>query len=1004
MKNFLSQIVFIIFCVLFLKCTVLKQPPQKDTNTSVTIAKPILSSDTVAYIVQNKLERKSFFKNSDRQQIWVDSIFNKMTLDEKIGQLFMVAAYSNKEDSRAEYINKLIVENKIGGLLFFKGSPMRQAKLTNKFQAKSKIPLFIGIDAEWGLNMRLDSTFKYPYNMTLGAIRNVNLIEKMGANMGRECKRMGIHFNFTPVIDINTNPNNPIIGNRSFGEDKIQVTDCAIALMTGIQKQGVFATGKHFPGHGDSATDSHQTLPTINLSRQRINLVELYPYKRMFDEGLESVMVAHLNVPSLELQPNCPSSISYNVVTNLLQHELGFDGLIFTDALNMKGASNFKKPGDLDLDAFKAGNDILLFPENVPLAYEKICKAIEDSSVTIKRLDFSVKKILNYKFKAGLNNCQPIDTSNLVQDLNSESNNALQYELYENAITVLKNENEILPLKKLDEKIAFIKIGEDSNDAFINTLNKYTLVTEIKETNLDSLKVKLKYFDKVIIGVHKSDKAFKKQEISLSDANLIKEISKCSTVIVAVFLKPYALAAINDFTAIKGLILSYQNADVAQEVSAELIFGAIEAKGKLPVSIGSNFKINEGLTTSKLNRLGFSSPENVGMSFKILSKIDAIAKKAITLKCAPGMQILVARKGKVIYQKSFGSPTYENTIQVNNTNIYDVASLSKIISTLPNVIQQFDKNKIILESELGSVLPTFKNSNKEHIDFKHLLSHYAGLKSWIPFYKATIDSSKTPLTKYYSKVAQPNFAKKVSDSLFIRNDYSDTIMKLIIDSKLEEKVEYKYSDFTFMILKKYLETVTARTLDDLSYSNFFKTLGMNNTMYNPLNQIDKNKIIPTEIDAYFRHSLLQGYVHDMAAAMQGGVAGHAGVFSNAMDIAKMMQMYLQKGNYGGIDYFKNSTFDVFNTCYFCNEGNRRGLGFDKPELDSIGNLKSKYVSKSSFGHTGFTGVMAWADPETEIIYIFVSNRTYPDGNAPNKLSKEHIREQIQQIIYEALLQ
>ena len=1002
----LKHILYILFVfIFFVQCASTKQVQIVSVSKNVVgaISKPSIENDTVVYIPIKKSDRISFFPDSDAQTKWVDSIYNKMSLDEKIGQLFMVAAYSSKEDSRAADVEKLIKQYKIGGLIFFKGGPLRQAKLTNRFQAISKTPLFIGNDAEWGLSMRLDSTYKYPFNMTLGSIRDANLLEKMGSQMGAECKLMGIHFNFAPVLDINTNASNPIIGIRSFGEDKTLVTNSAIALMKGIQSKGVFATGKHFPGHGDTSTDSHLTLPTINFSKERINLVELYPYKRMFDAGLESVMVAHLSVPSLENRSAVPSSISYNVVTNLLQNDLGFEGLIFTDALNMKGVSNYKKPGEIDLEAFLAGNDILLFPENVPLACEKICLAIQDSVLSMKRLDFSVKKILKYKFKAGLNKLKPIETANLYQDLNAESNVALQYQLYENAITVLKNENDILPLKKLDEKIAYIKIGDENNSSFVSTLNKYTNVVQLAETNLDSLKLQLKNFDKLIIGIHKSDKAFKKYEITSSEASFISEISKSISVVLDVFTKPYSLIAINDFSTIKGIILSYQNADIAQEVSAELIFGAIESKGKLPVSIGQSFKVNDGLTTETLNRLGFSSPENVSVNAKVLSKIDAIAKKAIDLKCTPGMQILVARKGKVIYQKSFGSPAYENLKKISNSDIYDVASVSKIISTLPNVMQHYDKQQFKLETELGAVLPNFKNSNKEHINFKQLLSHYAGLKAWIPFYKATIDSAKIPLSKYYSKILQPNFSKKVSDSLYIRNDYSDTIMKQIIDSKLSEKIEYKYSDFTFMILKDYLERTTNSTLDKLSSSNFFQTLGMNNTMYNPLNEIDRNKIVPTENDTYFRHSLIQGYVHDMAAAMEGGVAGHAGVFSNAMDIAKMMQMYLQKGSYGGVEYFKSSTFKAFNTCYFCSEGNRRGLGFDKPELDNLGNLKYNYASKSSFGHTGFTGIMAWADPETEIIYVFVSNRTYPDGNAPNKLSKERIREEIQQIIFDAII-
>ena len=480
MRQFIKFTFYLFITFFITKCSVIKTqiPVTYLVSEKINIQKPEIPTDTIVYIPHSKSERKTFFKDSELQVKWVDSIYNIMSFDEKVGQLFMVAAYSNRDESHFKDIDKLIQENKIGGLIFFQGGPNRQAKLTNRFQKKSKIPLFIGNDAEWGLSMRLDSTYKYPYNMTLGAIRDLKLIEKMGEKMGSECKRMGIHFNFAPVIDINTNPKNPIIGNRSFGEDKKEVTERAIALMTGIQNQGVFATGKHFPGHGDTSTDSHLTLPTVSFSRDRINQVELYPYKRMFDEGLETVMVAHLKIPSLEFRPEYPSSASYEIVTNLLQNELGFDGLIFTDALNMKGASNFKKAGDLDLEAFKAGNDILLFPENVALAYDKICLAYQDSTVTEERLAKSVKKILKYKFKAGLNKFKPIEIKNLATDLNTESNNALSYQLYENAITVLKNKEDILPIKNLDQKIAYVKLGDDSNSSFLTTLKKYTEISE----------------------------------------------------------------------------------------------------------------------------------------------------------------------------------------------------------------------------------------------------------------------------------------------------------------------------------------------------------------------------------------------------------------------------------------------------------------------------------------------------------------------------------------------
>ena len=959
------------------------------------------SKEVPALVVDKSREETTLFKLTPSGTKWVDSIYNSMSLDEKLGQLFMVAAYSNKDANHINTIDKLIAENKIGGLIFFQGGPIRQAKLANRYQSKSKLPLFIGNDAEWGLSMRLDSTYSYPYNMTLGAVQDMDLIQKMGNQIGEQSKRLGLQFNFAPVLDINTNPNNPIIGFRSFGEDKNNVSQRAIALMKGIQNRGVFATGKHFPGHGDTETDSHKGLPTVHFSKDRLEIMEFFPYKKAFEEGLSSVMVAHLNVPSLEARPNYPSSISYNVVTNVLQKELGFKGLIFTDALNMKAVSNFKQPGEVELDAFMAGNDILLFPENVPIAVEMLKKAFTDSLFTKERLDFSVKKILKFKYLAGLNSYKPIAIDNLYQDLNSTNNDALQYEIYENAITVLKNEATILPIKELEnQKIAYVKMGDATNSTFISTLKKYTEVSEITDANLDSLQLKLKPFTTVIVGYHKSDVAFKNHDFKPSELTKLAALAKNNNVILDVFASPYSLIPFSSFDDFKGVIVSYQNSPIAQEVSAELIFGAISAKGKLPVSISNSFKVNFGLTTEKLNVLGFTAPQNVGMNPVILGKIDELARKAINGKMTPGLQILVARKGKVIYQKAFGNPTYDSNVKVTNSDIYDVASLTKILSTLPNVMLQYDHQKINMETRLDSMLPIFKNSNKADIHFKELLSHYARLQPWIPFYKATIDKNGNPLDTYYKKVAEPNFSIKIADSLFLRSDYKDTIMKLIVDSKLLPQKKYKYSDFTFMILKEYLENTTSKKLDVLSTENFYQPLGTNNTMYNPIGKISKNRIIPTEIDTYFRHQIIQGYVHDMGAAMEGGVGGHAGIFSNSMDVAKIMQLYLQKGNYGNRQYFSEKTFNDFNTCYFCLEGNRRGVGFDKPQLGSSGPTCG-CASMTSFGHTGFTGTMAWADPETEIVYIFLSNRTFP-AEAANKLSKENIREDIQELIYQAI--
>ncbi len=945
----------------------------------------------------------TYFPTTENQNRWVDSIYNQMTIDEKIGQLFMVAAYSNKNEGHAQSIDSLVINQKIGGVIFFQGGPVRQANLTNRFQSKAKIPLFVGIDAEWGLSMRLDSTYAFPWNMTLGAVQDLDLIEQLGQQMARQSKRMGIHFNFAPVVDVNTNPKNPIIGNRSFGENPENVTDKAIALTKGLQSGGVFATAKHFPGHGDTDQDSHHTLPSLNHSIERMNEVELYPYKKLFKEGLASVMVAHLNVPALESRSGYPSSISKSIVTDLLQEKMKFKGLIFTDALNMKGASNFKSPGEIDLEAFLAGNDILLFPENVPIAIEKFKEALANEVLSEKRLEHSVKKILRYKYKAELYNYKPVDTLHLFYELNRAEDEALHYKLMENALTVLKNKSDILPVKRLDnQRIAYVKLGDDDENYFVEALKRYADVTVVQSESLDSLIAQLKDYTTVVVGYHKSNAtAWKNHNFSTKDLTWLYEIARTNNVILSVFARPYSLMQIQTFENIDGLIVSYQNSKISQEVTANLIFGSSDASGKLPVSINSDFAVGDGLEIKNIRRLGFDIPENVGMSSAILTNIDLIAHQAISNNIAPGMQVLIARKGKVIYQKSFGYHTYDNMMPVQNTDLYDVASLTKIMATLPMIVKEFDNDKISLNTKLSEMLPVFATTDKKDITLKEMLTHNAGFLAWVPFYKSTLDSiTKLPSSEIYSNTYGEEFPDQVASNLYIRKGYSDVILKQIAQTKLGKK-EYKYSDFSFIILKEYLEKETGKSLDVLVDEAYFKSLGMYRTTYNPLRKFDMSEIAPTEEDTYFRHQLLQGYVHDMAAAMQGGVAGQAGLFSNSLDVAKIMQLYMNKGEYGAKEYFSAKTFDRFNSLYYDLKKNRRGLGFDKPTGNANGPT-CDCVSMQSFGHTGFTGTMAWADPETETIFVFLSNRTFPDANAPNLLSRENIRSKIQEIISHAI--
>ena len=949
---------------------------------------------------KNPLIVKNDFQN---QKKWVDSIYDSMTLEEKMGQLFMADIFSSDPKAKTDKIKDLITNYHLGGIIFSKGGPVRQARLNNEFQALAKVPLMIGMDAEWGLAMRLDSTYAFPWNMTLGAITDNKIVEKIGRRIGEQSKRLGVHINFAPVVDINTNPKNPIIGNRSFGEDRDNVTEKALAFMKGMQSAGIMGSAKHFPGHGDTDMDSHKTLPTVDFTRARLDTLELYPYKKLINEGLNSVMVAHLNVPSLEIQMNYPSSLSSKVVTDLLKNELGFNGLIFTDALNMKGASDFKKPGEIELAAFLAGNDVLLISEDIPKAMEFLINSYNEEVITEKRLAYSVKKILYAKYKVGLNHYQPVKTAYLYDDLNSVNDDALYEEAMDNALTVIKNNRAILPIKDLQEKkIAYINFGDDSGEIFLNELKKYGEVDWVKANGLDDYIQKLKSYNYVIIGFHKSnDNPWKKFEFSENELVWLYEIARTNTVILDVFARPYAMLDLKTTANFEGVVMSYQNSEISQKLSAQLIFGAREAKGKLPVSLGEDFPLNTILKTKSLRRLQYGTPESVGINSYKLKKIDSLATLGIREGMYPGTQILVARKGKVVYQKNFGYHEYANKIEVMDSTVYDLASLTKILASLPLVMQLVDKKELGMNTKLSEMLPEYKNSNKANITLKEMLSHYARLKAWIPFYRYTLNEDKTEVSpKYYSDIPDKDFNVQVAQNLYMRRDYMDTIFKTIRESDLNSRLEYKYSDLPYYILKRYFERKFGKPMEQIVQENLYESLGANYMTYLPLEKFSKDNIPPTEQDNIFRNQKVQGYVHDQGAAMLGGVSGHAGLFSNANDVAKIMQMYLWKGFYGGKRYFDPDVLDLFNTCYYCDKNVRRGVGFDKPQLGTSGPTCG-CVSMTSFGHSGFTGTFAWADPEQEIVYVFLSNRTFPDAEN-RKLIKSDLRSKIQEAIYEAI--
>jgi beta-glucosidase-like glycosyl hydrolase/CubicO group peptidase (beta-lactamase class C family) len=825
---------------------------------------------------------------------WADSLIRSMTLDEKIGQLFMVAAYSNKGKDHKEKLTKLIEDYNIGGLIFFQGGPHRQANLTNYYQSKSKVPLLISIDAEWGLAMRLDSTIKYPRQMMLGAIENDSLVYYMGRDIASQCKRMGIHVNLAPVVDVNNNPNNPVINSRSFGESKENVAKKGIAYMKGMQDNYVIANAKHFPGHGDTDKDSHKTLPIIKHSKERLNEVEFYPFRQLMKEGLGSIMIAHLYVPSLDSTPNVATTLSKKIVTDIVKNEIGFGGLVFTDALNMKGVSSYYKPGEVELKALLAGNDVLLFAEDVPTAVKKIKEAIDKDEISELEINQRCRKILLAKQWVGLDKYMPIRTENLINDLHKIEYEVTKRRLVENAITIAQNKDGLVPLRNLESlKIASVAIGVKTQNTFQNTLSKYKEVHHFSirkkptKSEVDKLLNELEEYNLVIISVHKTNRSpVYNFGVTGETIELIDKIAKDKKTVLTLFANPYALNKFYKPEKIEAVLLGYEDTELSQDYAAQAIFGGIAARGTLPVST-NDFAIGSGHKILSPIRMKYTIPEDMGLNELDLMDIDDIAMQGVAEQAYPGCQVLVAKEGAVIYHKSFGHHTYEEKREVQLDDIYDLASITKIGASLAAIMKLEGDGVINLDSTLGHYIPNIVDTTPyKDLVLREILAHQSGLVSWIPFFYQTLHKGE-PKFDIYSKAPSKTYNVRVAEDFYIVNNYKEEMIKRILATKLGEK-KYKYSDLGYYLFQLIIEQHSGLQLNEFVDSVFYREMGMTTTGYLPRKRFSLDRIPPTEYDMLFRKQLIHGDVHDPGSAMIGGVGGHAGLFSNTNDLAKLM--------------------------------------------------------------------------------------------------------------------
>jgi beta-glucosidase-like glycosyl hydrolase/CubicO group peptidase (beta-lactamase class C family) len=962
------------------------------------------------YLEEEILTKFNKLAYASSQNSWADSVLAGMSLEEKVGQLFMIATYSNRNERDYDLIREKIKKFHLGGLIFFQGTALEQARLTNSYQSISKIPLLIGMDAEWGLGMRLDNTVSFPKQITLGAIANNELIEQMGFEIGSQLKRLGVHINFAPVADINTNPENPVINYRSFGESKNAVADKAQAYARGLKKAGLIAVAKHFPGHGDTGTDSHVAMPVINHSMSRLTEQELVPFKRLIDDGITGIMTGHLYIPAIDNRANRAATISDKVVKDLLKNELGFRGLTFTDALNMRGIASQFPAGGADLAAYIAGNDVLLQTANLDAAFQKILKAFEDNSLDVLELNARIHKVLMAKYSVGLNKPQKVNLDHIMEDLNNPQSSEIKDKLFKAAVTVLRTENDLFPFIQLDTlSLASVAVSAPIGNKFQSDLSSFAKVVNYEMPIKPGSSKDWQYivdqafaFDAIVVSVHDMNSLSNQNfGVSPSTISLIRALSEKTKVIIVAFGNPYGLKLFDDFP---NVICGYEDDIHAYKAVSEILFGAGSSMGHLPITASSLAKYNYGNYSKNVGRLTEDIPENVGMLSNKLAKIDGIMNDAISKNAFPGAQVLVARRGKVVYHKAFGTYRYGNSEKVTTETLYDLASLTKVSATLQAVMMLNEKGLLNLNLKASDYLPELVGTNKEDMLVGDVLLHQAGLKSFLPFWTHTKTANGTFKSEFYD-FDRIGDDLQVADNLFIKPAIRDSVWNWLIASDKTTRVSrngdsrYLYSDLGLIMIQRIVEEITDQPLDEFLEQNLYEPLGMTHTLFNPLDKFPKSQIAPTENEQVFRKKQIWGTVHDPNAALLGGVAGHAGLFSNAWDLAKLYQMNLQNGVYGGRRYYYPETVKHFATNY--TDKSHRGIGWNKPKEDADVSSVASTASPSTFGHTGFTGTVVWVDPDRQLIFIMLTNRVYPRSNN-HKIVDLEVRKRVHEVINEAV--
>ena len=945
------------------------------------------------------------------REAWVESQLAALSQRQRIGQLFFARAHSDGSEGTLAEVRALVTDHYVGGVVFFSGTPARQAAWTNDLQASAKTPLLIAMDAEWGAAMRFPGLPRFPYALTLGAANDPDLARRVARETGRQLNRLGVHVSFAPVADLNVDPANPVIGRRSFGEDPLRAGRLAQAYARGLADAGVLAVAKHFPGHGNTAVDSHVALPVLAADRAALDAAELVPFRMLAQDGIAGVMTGHLHVPAVDARDHRPASLSAALTRDILRGEWDYRGLIVTDGLDMAGVADHFGPGQLAVEALLAGNDVLLIPRDIPAGIAAVERALNDGTLTPERVDASVRRLLRAKYDAGLHRAYaPLRPNGIDGELRSPLVADLNQEAYRAAVTTVRANTLAPPILRVDTlDTAVLSLGAPAVTPFQRAALRYApaaalnIVKPLSAIEQQRWAEQLSTEDLVVVGLH--DLSWSPGEdygLLPSHLAMLRRIPAPTRVVVVVFGSPYALDRLADFD---NLVLAYEDTPAAQAAAAEVLYGATAGLGTLPVSTRLGFGAGAGLTTPSSFRLQFSTPGNAGFSASKLREIDRLAAEAIRTRATPGGVVLAAKDGQVGYLKAYGRHTYAAASPpVDEDTVYDLASITKVAAATLALMRLHERGELSVYDRLEDHLPALRGTNKGQLVLQDVVAHQARLKPWIPFYERTLTDARPGGKRaykpgLYASSATGRIRVPVTERLYITDAFRDSIYQLIADSDLRARTGYRYSDLGFYLVAEIVRAKTGLPLDEYVAREFYRPLGLRTMGYRPLERIARERVPPTEEDDYFRYGRVQGYVHDMGAAMLGGVSGHAGLFSDAVDLAVVMQMLLNDGYYGGRRYFRPETVRLFTTRH--PRSTRRALGWDMPELSSRGSTNvSPLASAKTFGHLGFTGTCAWADPETGIVFVWLTNRTYPKMS-PNRFGKENYRPRMQSAAYEA---